>query len=224
MHIAVDVRSRKTAVTEEEQYTLALLYKLIQSCRSHHFTIITLESGVLPALPDTTEYITEPTAKNYFSLRRWYRKTLPAILNQINADVYIGINSAIAATTIPQIILMSSPDAITVPVAPPLLSLFYKKYLVRQIAKANAIATFTRLQQMAIEKHFKTVSGRVTVVGYAVPPLFMPASWEQKETILENHAGGCDYFLYTGSFAEDRFLLLLKAFSLLKNASLAVCS
>lgn len=221
MHIAVDARNIKPPENDEDQHTLALLQKLIQSRPEHHFTIVTTKAGLLTALPNLDEYKTETKVENYFQLRSWSNKTLPSVLKEIGADALLSINSAITNAGLRQVVFLSSPNAAELPFAKSFLFSFLKKYLYSRIAKATGIATFTRFQQTIIAKKLHIKLEQITPVGYTVPPFFEPADWQQKETILLEQTNGSEYFLYTGSFEPETFLLVLKAFSMFKKRQLS---
>lgn len=220
MHIAVDAHTIKAAHTEEEHFMLALLYQLIQTRPGHDFTIICLQAGLLPVLPNVTESVIATALNSYFQSRRWYSNLLPELMRQAGVDVFISLNSA-GKAFIPCIVFISSPNAVKRTFTNKFLSLLYRKYGNRHIAKADAIVTFTHLQQSVIAKHFGVRENRIIPVGYAVPPVFRPVNWQQKETILEEYTHGNEYFFYAGSYTETTFILVLKAFSLFKKRQLS---
>jgi glycosyltransferase involved in cell wall biosynthesis len=220
MHIVIDAKHIKVSKSEEDHHTLALFYKLILSRPEYRFTIISEQVGLLPVLPNATEHIDTTTINGYLQLRRWYKKLLPEIVQQTKAGVLISINGS-GKTSLPHIVFLSSLTAVEKNDAGKFLSLFYKKYLIQQIGKASAIATFTPLQQSELAKQLNVKTEQITPVGYSVPAMFQPISWVQKEAVLEEHTNGSEFFLYVGSFSENNFLLLLKAFSLFKKRQLS---
>ncbi len=75
-----------------------------------------------------------------------------------------------------------------------------------------------KLKKKQIIDSYKIDSDKIGIIYPAVSSIFLPLTFEIKQTLKEKYTEGKEYFIYSGSIAPHKNLVnLLKAFSLFKK-------
>ena len=161
-----------------------------------------------------------PAAKYPLLWKYWYDIKIPAVLKKYKADVFVSPDGFCSLKTkVPQCIVLHDLAFLQQP-------LFIKKshaaWLKKSTAKflskaATIVATTTYLKQELIER-FAADNAKIEVVYGAGSNLYKPLLTDNKNEIKNKYTDGKEYFIYAGSIAADKnLMMLLKAFSVFKK-------
>lgn len=90
--------------------------------------------------------------------------------------------------------------------------------LLKSFGQARSVLTVSEASKSDLCRQYGLLPERVHVVHAAADETFRPIDWEQQTVVKEKYTDGCEYFIYTGSFDDQKALInLLKAFSLFKK-------
>jgi glycosyltransferase involved in cell wall biosynthesis len=165
-------------------------------------------------LPNITVVVLGPVVKNNLIQHYWYHFKLSRLLNRQNVSLFISSTFTCSLKTkIPQCIWLND------------TALFStngnnqtKKWLSRYIAKADSIITINPDIQAAVEKKYSNASGKLISLQFPSDENIAHLSYQQKEAIKTEYAGGQEYFLFDGTHAStSQTITVLKAFSLFKK-------
>jgi glycosyltransferase involved in cell wall biosynthesis len=95
---------------------------------------------------------------------------------------------------------------------------FLKQQTVKYIAKAQKVGVLSaHLQQMLLQ-YAPGAANKLQVLPAGIHESYRPLSWEEREAVKQQYAGGVEYFIVTGSLhPRNNIMPLLKAFSVLKR-------
>ena len=161
-----------------------------------------------------------PAAKYPLLWKYWYDIKIPALLKKYKADIFVSPDGFCSLKTkVPQCIVLHDLAFLQQP-------LFIKKSHAVWLKKSTAnflskavtiVATTTYLKQELIER-FAADDAKIEVVYGAGSNLYKPLLTDNKIEIKNKYTDGKEYFIYAGSIAADKnLLMLLKAFSVFKK-------
>ncbi len=164
--------------------------------------------------------VVKPQARLPVLWNIWYNWRVPAVLKKIKAEVFVSPDGFCSLRTkIPQCLVVHDLAFLHYPQF--LISKhlrYYKKYTAKFLGKAKVVVTVSEFSKQDICRQYKTEADKIHVIHNAVGPVFKPVSFEEKEKIKQQYAGGCEYFIFTGTIHPRKNLInLLKAFSLFKK-------
>lgn len=170
--------------------------------------------------PNIIPLVVSPPARHAFAFKYWYDIKAPLALRAYHPDVWVqpyGFCSL--STKIPQVLMVYDlaflhyPQFISWP-----HRLYYRLFTKKFLKKAKKIITVSGYSKEDIMRNYLVDEEKIDVVPGAAGAGFQPLSWQEKEQVKMDHAGGSEYFLFTGGIHPRKNLLnLLKAFSLFKK-------
>ncbi len=169
---------------------------------------------------NVTPLIITPAANNLLLWKYWLDIKVPAALKKIKADIFFSADGSCSLTTkVPQCLLFPDLTFWHQPGAyKKAENFFYKKYFPKFLKKANKILATSEVEKKQIIDSYKIDSDKIGIIYPAVSSIFLPLTFEIKQTLKEKYTEGKEYFIYSGSIAPHKNLVnLLKAFSLFKK-------
>lgn len=161
-----------------------------------------------------------PPARHPFLWYAWYDVSIPFILKQIKADVFVSPDGFCSLNTgVPQCLVVHDLAYLHFPAFIPRSQRWYYRFFTpRFLKKAKQLVTVSGFSKQDMETNFPVCTGKTDVVYNAPNPAFQPLSPEEKERVKEAYTGGVEYFFYAGAIHPRKNLLaLLKAFSAFKK-------
>lgn len=136
---------------------------------------------------------------------------LPFQLRKQKADIYIGLNAEGSATSnVPQVLIAGGTGSAG--------SIIDKALFASVLRRATTIITPSLYNKEQLAAQYKLPLDNIEVIPPAPPDNGEPLSWEKREEIKEQYAGGNEYFLFTGTLKpENNIGILLRAFSVFKK-------
>jgi glycosyltransferase involved in cell wall biosynthesis len=164
--------------------------------------------------------VAAPKARHPILWKIWFDLTIPRLLKNIRADVFVSPDGyASLRTRVPQCLVVHDLGFLHQPGAYQKSHIFYlKNQLPKFLKKAGRIATVSEFTRKDIVRYYKTHEDKIDIVYSAAKEAFHPLTWEEKTRVKEKLTGGKEYFIYAGAIQPRKNLLnLLKAFSIFKK-------
>ncbi|MFO7923963.1 MAG: glycosyltransferase family 1 protein [Bacteroidales bacterium] len=167
-----------------------------------------------------TPLVIPPKTRHPVLWYTWFEFSLPGVLKRIGADLfvspdgYLSLSSDIASlAVIHDINFMHEPSY-----NPWLTGRYYRHFFPRFASKAKRIVTVSEYSKNDISQLFGISKAKIDVVYNGAGNIFTPLTEEEKADVKKNISGGCDYFLYAGSFhARKNICGLLEAYDLFRS-------
>ena len=169
---------------------------------------------------NVTMQVISPPARHPLLWKYWFDIKIPPVLRKLKADIFVSPDGFCSLTTkVPQCLVVHDLGFLHYPDAYKKTHYrFYRHFTPKFIKKASVIATVSEFSKQDIIAHYKTPPGKIDVVYNGVKEDFKPVSFDKKESIKDQYAGGSEYFLYAGAIQPRKNLVnLLKAFSIFKK-------
>lgn len=223
MRIAVNTRFLIEGKMEGYGYFIEEIFlRLAQQHPEHQFCFLfdraVPDQRVFPSNVMCKQII--PPARHPFLWYAWYNISVPFVLKQIKADVFVSPDGFCSLTTsVPQCLVVHDLAFLHYPEFIPRSHLwFYRFFTPRFLEKAKQVVTVSGFSKQDIETHFPVCTGKTAVVYNAPNAAFQPLSPDEKEQVKATYTGGVEYFFYAGAIHPRKNLLaLLKAFSAFKK-------
>ena len=163
--------------------------------------------------------IVSPLALDPMLSRIWYTMKIPGILKKYHAKIFLSQGgSYLFHTNISQCLLLNDLGVYRHPGLIKSRSLLHQKFIPFFIRKANRIITSSEFSKSIIEKKYGFPKNKIDIIYHGVSELFVPITFEKKESIKTAYASGHEYFLFAGMIhPENNLVNLLKAFSEFKK-------
>ncbi|MBK7884554.1 MAG: hypothetical protein IPJ81_12790 [Chitinophagaceae bacterium] len=135
----------------------------------------------------------------------WYTIKLPAVIKKHKADVLVSVyKQGVKNDKFSKCLIAND--------------FFSKKEIVKDLKNADSVATSSVSIKTKVVNTYAIDEKKITVIYYAVSPLFKPVDWEEKELAKNKYASSIDYFLCLASFCtHENLITVLKAFSKFKQ-------
>ncbi len=223
MLIAVDGRFlQANAMADCRFFAQDVVLHLIEQCSEHQFILLTdTDKASFINLPENARLVTiTPKPTNIVLYKWWYDVRLPLVLKKQKADIFVGTYGICSLmTAIPQLLIMQDLAVISNSSSyGSKFSFFHKKFTFQFLKKAAVIAVFSYCTKKEIIGKYALAEEKITVIGNAADSSFKHLHWEEREKVKEQYAQGCEYFLFTGGYIQQKKIInLLKAFSVFKK-------
>lgn len=222
MRIAVNAASLlQDSAADNGNVATEILFRLCSDHPEHQFILITDRQLSLDRVwPEHVSWVVIPLAGGtLFSQYLWREWSLPKALKAQRAEMLLGMNGSLPLRSkLPGSLLIWD------------LSFLHgvagesasaqrrrKQQLDRSIRAAQRVAVVSQYLEDDLRAHYPVLS-QVEQVVPAVPAVYRPLEWEERETVKRAHVGGVEYFIAVGSMhPRNNILPLLKAFSFLKK-------
>ncbi len=169
-----------------------------------------------------TPLIVGPQARHPFLFYLWFEHSVPRILKDIKADLFLSPDGYMSLTTkVKSISIIHDLNFEQYPEHFPwLIKKYYHHYFPKFAMKADRIATVSEFSKQDIINRYKVQEDKIDVIYNGVSNAFVP---QHSDTILEtrNHyTNGQPYFIFVGSIQPRKNIKnLLLAFDEFKKNS-----
>lgn len=222
MRIAFDARFLESnKMPEARDFTNEVFGRIAKQHPEHHFIFFVDSVLTKPAgLPENVTVITiKQKLVNAVMYKWWYDVRLAIALSKYKADLFVGSYGLISLrTSLPQILIVRDLSFLHKSYYSPYNShTFYRRFTHFFIKKAKAIVTLSDFIKEELINRYKPASA-IQAIGSGVDDFYKPVEWEERESIKQQFAEGCEYFVFTGGLhPRANFLNALKAFSIFKK-------
>lgn len=220
MRIAIDITFLKYVYNEEESYALFFLKNLLQQFPSHEYIFLSEENLELPEYIKAAGrlFLIKPGNSSAIGHLLWYNTKVPAVLKKEQVQLFFALNGFCAATKVPQILLVESVQALAEDKVLKKDAFHNADDLRKNAGKATHIITVSSFCKQQLADKLQIATEKITVVPQLPTDAFVPVEWTTKENMKVQYAGGCEYFLFTGTLYSNRQIgKLLRAFSVFKK-------
>lgn len=164
--------------------------------------------------------VIQPPARHPLLWMIWFEISVRFALKKYKADCFISTDGFLSlGTRIPTLLVIHDLAFEHYPEHLPLKFRWYLKYFGRKFARrANRIVAVSDFTRRDIQSTYGISPDRIDVVYNGANPLYKPLPFEQKQSIRQKYADGCEYFVFAGALHPRKNILnLLKAFALFKK-------
>jgi glycosyltransferase involved in cell wall biosynthesis len=164
--------------------------------------------------------VINPPARHPLLWITWFDYSLPRILEDINADLFVSPDGFLSLNTkVPQLPVIHDLNFLSRPQDLPFTSrIYYRKYFAKFAKKAARIVTVSEYSKQDICSSYNIDPCMVDVVYNGAHELYLPLTPEEIDTVKINFASNCPYFLFVGSLHPRKNIKgLLEAFDIYKS-------
>jgi glycosyltransferase involved in cell wall biosynthesis len=161
-----------------------------------------------------------PQARHPFLFYWWFEKSIPKILKQINADLFISPDGFLSlSTNVKSIAVFHDINYMHHPKDFPFLVRHYYQFFAPRFAKkANRIVTVSEYSKNDIVDQFSILPDLVDVVFNGANEIFKPITDAEKQATRQKYTSGNDYFIFVGALSPRKNVAnLLLAFDRFKT-------
>ncbi|MGE0089580.1 MAG: glycosyltransferase family 4 protein [Bacteroidales bacterium] len=166
-----------------------------------------------------------PQARHPFLFYWWFEKSIPKILKQINADLFISPDGFLSLSTdVKSIAVFHDINYMHYPKDFPFLVRHYYHYFSPRFAKkADRIVTVSEYSKNDIVSQFSILPELIDVVYNGANLIYNPITDIEKLTTKQKHTSGNDYFIFVGALSPRKNVSnLLLAFDRFKNQTFSM--
>ncbi len=161
-----------------------------------------------------------PQARHPVLFYYWFEKSIPKILKQINADIFISPDGFLSLrsniksiTVIHDISFMHNPKDF-----PFGIRNYYQYFFPRFAQRANKIVSVSEFSKRDIAKQFNINSENIDVVYNGSNEIYKPSLKDEILKTKQQYSGGTDFFVFVGALSPRKNVAnLLSAFDLFKS-------
>lgn len=169
---------------------------------------------------NVTPVVFGPPARHPVLFYIWYEARIPYMLKKYKADVFLSPDGLMSLSTkVPTCLVMHD---LAFEHYPKHLSLSIRSYL-RKFSppfakRAKRIVTVSEFSKNDIAEKYGIPLDKIDVSYNGAQDAYRPLSWGEKETVKEEYADGCEYFVFAGALHPRKNIVnLLKAFIVFKK-------
>lgn len=151
---------------------------------------------------------------------KWLEFTMPKVLKNINADVFLSPDGFISLKTkIPQIAVIHDINFVHNPKQlPKIASCYYNYFFPKYATKASHICTVSEYSKSDISQSFNIPNDNITVCYNAANEIYVRISEEEKRKVKLKYTDDNDFFVFVGSFSPRKNIPgLLKSYELYRG-------
>jgi len=167
---------------------------------------------------------TGPQARHPFLFYWWFEKSIPKILKQINADLFISPDGFLSlSTNVKSIAVFHDINYMHYPKDFPFLVRHYYHYFAPRFAKkAVRIVTVSEYSKTDIVDQFSILPDLVDIVYNGANEIFKPITDKEKQATKQKYTSGNDYFIFVGALSPRKNVAnLLLAFDRFKALTIS---
>ncbi len=212
---------KKDKPGECDDYIFEILQRIIKSYTEHTFILFFAEPFEqefnFPA--NVITVVTGPKRNTYTQWFIWYNIKIPLLLKKYKADIFVTSDLCSLTTKVPQCLVLSDLSFLYAPSFVKRSYLYFlKKYTPVFLKKSKKVITVSGFSKAGIIENYEVPENKIQVVYAGLPRTYRPVTIEERESVKEKYAGGCEYFIYTGGIhLRNNLMNLLKAFSAFKK-------
>lgn len=223
MNIAVNTRFLlKDKLEGIGWFTYHTLKRIVENHPEHHFTFIFDRpySDKYIFAKNVTPVVAGPPARHPVLWYWWFERTIPRILKQVKADVFLSPDGYVSLRTkIPQLLVIHDlafehfDDHHSL-----MVRRFLRSYTPLYANKAKRIVTVSEFSKNDIATRYRIPHDQIDVVYNGVNELYQPIDQTKQQQIKNKYTNGADYLVYAGSIHPRKNVSrLLQAFELFKK-------
>ncbi len=222
MNIAVNTRILlKNKLEGIGWFTYETMKRITQNHPEHQFYFIFDRpySKEFIFADNVTPIVTGPQARHPVLFYYWFEKSIPKVLKQIKADVFISPDGYLSLNTniksipvIHDINFMHNPKDFPIG-----LRHYYHYFFPRFAQKAKRIVTVSEFSRKDIKEQFAIDQKNIDVVFNGSNEIYKPSPEEEIQETKKQFTQGEDYFIFVGALSPRKNIAnLLSAFNLFK--------
>ncbi len=223
MNIAVNTRVLlKNKLEGIGWFTYETLKRITQNHPEHNFFFIFDRpySKEFIFSDNVQAVVIGPQARHPVLFYYWFEKSIPKILKQINADIFISPDGFLSlrsniksVAVIHDISFMHNPKDF-----PFGIRNYYQYFFPRFAQKTNKIVSVSEFSKQDIAKQFNINSENIDVVYNGSNEIYKPSLKDEILKTKQQYAGGNDFFIFVGALSPRKNVAnLLSAFDLFKS-------
>ncbi|HVI44516.1 MAG TPA: glycosyltransferase [Chitinophaga sp.] len=223
MQIAVNAAClRRDMPADTGRVTTEIIIAMCRQQPGHQFTFF-FDGGVPEGIkfPANVKPVVLPLTGNRQWDRYWWLEwKLPRALKALQADYYIGLESALPLRSkVPATLLVRDLSFTKgAGLQPAAVQSSLKKNILRYFDRARRIVVLSSTAGDEVKRVSPAAAEKLVKLEPAVSEIYRPLEWEDREAAKKEFSGGVEYFLVTGSMhPRNNIMPVLKAFSALKK-------
>lgn len=170
--------------------------------------------------PNVTPVVVHPQARHPILFYIWFEWSLPRLLRKYKADLFLSPDSYTSlSTNVPTCLVIHDlafehyPEHFVLS-----HRLYWRHYSPLFAKKATRIATVSTFSKNDITRCYGIPAEKIDVVYNGAHEEYKPLTYEQREAVKNEYAGGCEYFVFAGALHPRKNIVnLLKAFVIFKK-------
>jgi glycosyltransferase involved in cell wall biosynthesis len=220
MKIIIDLRPLIFNCVSEEakHFIFSSLYIITKENKEHEWFFLVDQFYITQKdiYVDEKKLIIKKSFKNIFGWKIWYGFQLPNLVKKYKIDLLITTGGVASSSYINQCVWMPKIIEKNNGLNKNYFS-FYKKRLTSTLQKAQTIFVFSEKNKQEFINKYKLEENKLFIIRSAPNAGSAPLAWTEKENIKIKYAGGKEFFAVAGSFENENFINILKAFSQFKK-------
>ncbi len=171
------------------------------------------------SLPVNSKIIpVSPSLKNGLLLHFWYNFKLPVILKKYNASCFVSELAVCSIRTRAPQCMVINDLAVLETKSPGEYASYTRRFFSKFLQTAAAVLLTEDHMIPKLLHKYPAIINKVSSVRYGLPAAYRQVEPEEHSSLLEEFAGGYEYFLAECSaHTKQGFLAVLKAYSLFKK-------
>lgn len=203
-------------------FTYEILSRMVRNHPEHQFVFI-FDRPYDPAFvfgSNVTPKVLFPPSRHPFLWVWWFEWSIPRLLRQVGADLFISTDGYLSLTTdVPQLLVMHDINFVHRPKDLPwLTSKYYNHYFPEFAKTATKLVTVSDFSADDISRSFGVQRDAISVVYNGVNTDFAPIGPGESDRVRMKYTSGKPYFLFVGALHPRKNVDgLLKAFDRFRN-------
>ena len=166
-----------------------------------------------------------PQARHPFLFYWWFERSVPKILKQINADLFISPDGFLSLSTdVKSIAVFHDINYMHYPKDFPFLVRHYYHYFAPKFAKkSDRIVTVSEYSKTDIVNQLSILPDLLDVVYNGANEIYRPITNTEKQATRKKYTSGLDYFIFVGALSPRKNVAnLLLAFDRFKSQTFSM--
>lgn len=169
---------------------------------------------------NVTPVVLPPPARHPVLWVIWFEASVRLALRKYRPDVFVSTDGFLSlGARVPQLLVMHDLAFEHFPEHLPLKFRSYLRFFSPRFArKASHIVTVSDYTRLDLLETYGISGEKVSVVHNGANEWYKPLSFERRQQVKEEYAGGCEYFVFAGALHPRKNVLrLLQAFARFKG-------
>lgn len=203
-------------------YTHETLKRIVQEHPEHEF-IFFFDRPYDPSFvfaDNVRPVVFGPPARHPLLFYIWYEWRIPFMLKKYRADLFLSPDGLMSLSTkTPTCLVMHDlafehyPDHLKASIRH-----YLRRFSPKFARKATRIVTVSEFSKRDIAEKYGIPEQKIDVSYNGAHDAYKPLSWEERESVKKQYAGGCEYFVFAGALHPRKNIVnLLRAFVLFKK-------
>ncbi len=203
-------------------FTFQTLQQIVRNHPEHEFVFF-FDRAYDPSFvfaSNVTPVVVHPQARHPILFYLWFEWSLPLMLRKHKIDLFLSPDSYLSLSTkVPTCLVIHDlafehyPDHYVLS-----HRLYWRHYSPLFARKAKRIATVSTFSKEDISKRYGISKDNIDVVYNGAHDEYKPLTYEEKQTVKQQYADGCEYFVFAGAIHPRKNIVnLLKAFVMFKK-------